>query len=507
MPANDVQRAGAHDVARCTDGTAVQQGAGVLQRVVRIGGPDSKIVFTVPDELREAAFDEAGSNALSIENLAVMASDEATHVFDSWQQAFDVTEHSEDPYALVTDDDEIAPRFWIPPPIANSPGFQLVASRSKNTGAALLIEWAMDEVEQLVTTAKLPKNAVEALKGLCAELIAAAKDAKTGKQLDPKATTQLALRTSAEIALLSRAMFSLDPDRQAVPNADVTGKEKYGYHLTKVHNIPGIAKSGLDPGQGASTRGSVATSTVEQQKGSHQTSTNMVAFALKPSTFKPYINQFEDRRQMIEGTPEALKPIMLRFVIEPAIGTNILYGKDYMDKSALNTTQSIAPEFIEVLTPNGWVPIASYKLGTALVEHRSGNDNTRVMVKWAGTKIVMTWDEMLTALPDKNPFVGIDKTYVDGQTKVIAELETLRDKPCGKNGGVTFTFRGATMQTSGNPKTWSYAFTIDVDAKNLPKYKHLERYHVQYLKTYEHLAAKQVQEYELALKAQAEENT
>jgi hypothetical protein len=417
--AGEVQSAGSLAPASATQRKAAA--APVIQRALRIGLPGHYHWYTDPDDIRDAAFDQLGANALSIENLAAMGNDGITHGYDTWAAAIAATEHSDDPLALVNVDEPVA-----------RPVSEIVAHM--NIGA---------------------------------------------------------LRIEREFTQADLEMFKLGPDRQPL-TADTpeTGTEKYGYHLTKLHNLPGIKTTGLDPAAGASKRGSVAMSTEEQRVGSIKTSTGVVAFGLQPSTFRPYINQYEDRRQMIEAAPIALKPVMLRFDIEAAIGRENV-GYDFMDASARNTKRAILPQFLEVLTPTGWVPITRYRFDTPLVEHRSGNDNARTGLVWKGKKIIMTWSEMNDAMPG-SPFANLDKLFAAKPAEAIALLEASRDKVIGKYKNITYTFRGASMQTSGHPKNWEYAFTVESAAK-LPDW--IERYHVRYLREYESLSAAQIEEY------------
>jgi len=263
-------------------------------------------------------------------------------------------------------------------------------------------------------------------------------------------------------------MFALDANRE-IPRAEgraaVTAHSLYGYHLTKVHNLPGIAVGGLDPGQGASDRGSLAMSTKGQQVGSTTTSTGVVAFGVTAQTFRPYINQFEDRRQMIEGAPPGLKPVILRFSMTEAVRRDAdeLPGKgiyDYMDQRALNTQQRVEPGDIEALSANGWMPLRAFIESQApLLELRSGDDNAREGKKW-GSDPIAIFDQ------DELGKIGIDlfafaaARDASKQLGDVELLESIRDQVVGTFKGFTYTFRGATMQTSGHRGSWHYALSV-----------------------------------------------
>lgn len=279
--------------------------------------------------------------------------------------------------------------------------------------------------------------------------------------------------------------------------------QRYGYHLTKIHNLKGIRSMGLQPREGAGEGGSLAMSTSEQQIGSQKTSEGMIAYGLHPETFRPYINQFEDRRQMIEGQPIELKPVMLRFLITHAVrerGVQLpsegVY--DYMDRTAINSDVAISPNLIEVLTPNGFVPILHFDhtQPNQILELRDEQDNARMGDQWVGQIAVFDY-EQLSRIGVLMNLLGFNKnerqpSYIEEVTR----LNELRDKGTVKLSNVTFTFRGATFQTSGNRHSWQYAFSIT--GKDIPNWltQRVKDYHKNYLGLANSLIGRLDQEYE-----------
>lgn len=301
-------------------------------------------------------------------------------------------------------------------------------------------------------------------------------------------TVGLPLLTEAQ-----KNMFKLeDRETQYDDGTGDTENQAYGYHLTKIHNINGIKAKGLDPTEGAGVGGSLAMSTAEQRVGSEKTSKNKIAFGHHPSTFRPYINQFEDRRQMIEGAPEQLKPIMLRFLISPEVRKNsmALVAKgdvDFMDASARNSQMPILARDIEVLTSEGWVPISEYTAGEDVHELRSGDDNERQGNEWEDQTAIFTYDELL-AINGIDLFAFGARAAERGASEQ-AQLEAARDQVIGTHKDVTYTFRGATMQTSGHKKTWEYAFGVS-STKKLPSW--LDKHIGLYAQNYKSLAGLQM---------------
>jgi hypothetical protein len=50
------------------------------------------------------------------------------------------------------------------------------------------------------------------------------------------------------------------------------------------------------------------------------------------------------------------------------------------------------------------------------------------------------------------------------------------------------------MQTSGNPRTWQYAFTVDLpERKERPRW--IQQYHGAYIKNYENLTVEQIKDF------------
>ncbi|MFN7898894.1 MAG: DUF4157 domain-containing protein [Synechococcaceae cyanobacterium] len=254
--------------------------------------------------------------------------------------------------------------------------------------------------------------------------------------------------------------------------------QKYGYHLTKLHNLKGIRAMGLQPTEGAGPAGSLAMSTLDQKKGSEQTSKGMIAYGLHPETFRPYINQAEDRRQMIKNQPIEMKPVMLRFLITDPVrerAINLLSdGKhDYMDKTAFNSDIPVLPDLIEVLTPNGFVPIRNYNhmQPNQILALRSEGDDARMNVPWTGKMAVFNY-EQLSKVEKLKELLGFDKkpeTPFDYANEV-KRLNKLRDVKSINIAGISYVFRGGTFQTSGNPKNWQYAFSVDPKNGLIPEW-------------------------------------
>ncbi len=175
---------------------------------------------------------------------------------------------------------------------------------------------------------------------------------------------------------------------------------------------------------------------------------------------------------------------------------------DYMDNNARNTSTAIHPDFIEVQTPEGWVPISDYDVNQPLVEMRDKNDNDREMVSWGeGVKIVLTLDEINNAF-DSSYFTKLHSLYTSDPIGTVQSLEERRDHPVGKSTkaglNMTFTFRGATMQTSGHPKNWEYAFSVENQpgwSDNVQPPKWLAEAGTKYQTKYQQLASKQISDF------------
>ena len=75
--------------------THVVQHNGLVQRKLEIGPPDAAVTYADADAVREAAFEEAGATALSIESLALQAEAEGLYSYAGWQDAF--TDAEEEP--------------------------------------------------------------------------------------------------------------------------------------------------------------------------------------------------------------------------------------------------------------------------------------------------------------------------------------------------------------------------------------------------------------------------
>ena len=404
-----------------------------IQRVVRFGHPQNFSFFNNRKQLLEAHSKKI-KNKEVLERLSIMAEEQALYSFSSPEEASHLLSNE---------------RIYQ---ILRSPGFKEKYSTSPIEKR--LLAWADSELEEMSLT--LDDEAV------CNELSEYRQKINPLMESDVKQVIPFVLEIDQLLTKRYQQMFQLDVNRN-MPFSDGGGDEskKYGFHLTKFHNLPGIMLNGLSPKEGATDRGSLAMSTAEQKKGSEQTSKNVIAFGLKPSTFRPYINQFEDRRQMIEETPNEMKPVMLRFPIADAIPKKSI-GYDYMDQTARNTTSPILPKFIEVLMPGGWIRLTDYRVEMDHIEHRSSNDNARAAVKWTGQKVVMTLDEINKVSKD-NPIKKYYDTNKDNDLGMVQWLEKQRDTELfrDKNNKYNFVFRGATMQTSGNAHSWEYAFTVN----------------------------------------------
>jgi len=243
-------------------------------------------------------------------------------------------------------------------------------------------------------------------------------------------------------------------------------KRNYGYHLTAIKNLSGIAATGLSPSEGGKDRGSCSMCTEDQKKGSEQTSTGVIAFGIEPSVFRTYINQYEDNRQLNQEQHKALKPVMLRFHMDKNMRKDAKESEDgnridYMDSRARNTTMRIAPPLIDVLTNEGWIPLLDYQYDEQqILELREvDNDPKRDNKNWDNTGAYSA-DEARGIMP------ALTKVNVkDPRT----DLAKLRDKSFAHSAG-TFTFRGATMQDSGNLNTWEYVFSLKPKSKKIDKW-------------------------------------
>ncbi|MDP2315300.1 MAG: hypothetical protein Q8P41_20550 [Pseudomonadota bacterium] len=453
--------------------------AAPVQRILTIG----KERYTKNDDFFDLAFN-AGATALAIQNLTKLAAAEEETTFNDWEEAAEKTDYSKDPLALIHDPEDFeddVERFGMPPQITETVSFRHLRSA---TFGQTLSAWMVAERRSTlaeVSDEKVKKALLEAQEGLL--------KAWKAREKAPKAVGEAAMQLQDLLTKLHLMMFTLQDRESTMKDGKGGNKAMYGYHMTKLHNIPSIRSTGLDPRMGATDRGSVGMSTEGQKKGSIQTSKCVVAFASLPSTFRPYINQAEDRRQMIDGVPIELKPLMLRFHIDAAIGRdNVIEGMDYMDGNALNTAKAIQPKYIEVLTLKGWVPIQQYDTRTQLAQLRSGNDDARTGKKWDGTKVVLDWGEV----NNLGLFQDLVKKHSEAATAATSDLEKLRDKELYNKNGLKLTFRGATMQTSGSPQSWEYAFTAT--ANELPSW--LEKAAGRYVKDYKNKVDDQLLEYE-----------
>lgn len=285
--------------------------------------------------------------------------------------------------------------------------------------------------------------------------------------LTPRSTLEQIVPAFRLLTRYQTSMFTLNENR-AMAEDHGTGsieRQRYGYHLTKIHNLKGVKAMGLQPSEGAGKGGSLAMSTAEQKVGSQKTSAGMVAYGLHPETFRPYINQFEDRRQMIEGQSLALKPVMLRFLITDKVRRRAIELPkegiyDYMDLTALNSDIPISPDLIEVLTPDGYVPIKNIdiaRFGPAL-ELRHEDDNSRMTDRWKGELAAFTYEQIPNAVKTA---LGINEEALPATPlEDINRLRKLRDGALVRDHNINYVFRGATFQTSGHRKTWEYVFSV-----------------------------------------------
>jgi hypothetical protein len=380
----------------------------------------------------------------------------------------------------------------LPASILSLPSFQGAYQRSgEDDGMGdVAVVWASEELTALEAVAKWPKEWQERIHGLYDKVKATAK-AVEAKKAQPQALSAVILELADFSAEANAYMFTINSEGQT-PLADKEGAiGKFGYHMTKLHNLPAIQVAGLDPQMGASDRGSTAMSTEHQQKGSAQTSAGMVAFGATPGTFRPYINQAEDRRQMIEGVPLELKPVMLRFEIEAAIGSgNVLYGLDYMDKNALNTKEKVPPGMLEVLTGDGWVALSSWTKDASIQPLREIDDDARSGDEWEGVTVVMGWDDLQKATAGAfNDLAGL-KERSDQVDWLLAHRDEV--VATDKAQKLEYTFRGATMQTSGNLTNWEFALSVKAGGK-MPEW--LGKFQQAYAKRYSGPAAKHVDAY------------
>ncbi|MDY0964787.1 DUF4157 domain-containing protein [Massilia sp. CFBP9026] len=495
MGAKAAQFEGAHvarntvSMSRARTPAVSLPGHPIAQRMLVIDA----VEFEDANIIRERASKALGATESSVENLVGLGTDpEIIARFPDWDTATArynfANDH--DSLALAHDPEDVADavaRSGLPPQIVNTALFRIQMS-SHSSLASQVLEWALAEARSLegeISDQDLLRPVsidFKRLKETCSHL------KRQGSRGDPAELRKPAIAFHARITDAYHAVFKLQ-DRDMRVEDGVGGKHAiYGYHVTKLNNIPGIRESGLQPHMGASDRGSVAMSTADQKEGSVKTSANMVAFAKVPSTFRPYINQYEDRRQMVSGAPMALKPLMLRFHIDAAIGkSNVIEGADFMDGNALNTDKPVLPEFIEVLTPKGWIPIDMYDTRTALVEMRSGADNARAGSEWAGKPVLLSGVQIATM----KLFPTLPDLFKLGATQATSYLEGQRDIQVYDQAGVKLTFRGASMQTSGNPSTWDYSFTALPEA--LPGW--LETAHGRYMKEIGGPASKQLAEF------------
>jgi hypothetical protein len=450
----------------------IQFKSDIVQRVVRYGDPYIFIssVSAIPAEILEAGISEV--------DLAPLINDVNVHGFETIHDIRDcLTILNEYPDFL-----------------------RILQARTFRGDAAMSIPFHMKIANWLISELlELNRTITDA--GLNTEMEVLRQQLTALAEEGP--TLRLAHRAFLRLQKVQHGMFKLDKDRR-MPHSDGHGdlsNRKYGYHLTKLHNIAGIAATGLDPAKGASNLGSLAMSTVDQQKGSFNTSKNMVAFGLQPETFRPYINQFEDRRQMIEATPMSLKPVMLRFMISNEVRENSASLAeqgitDFMDRNASNSQIPILADDIEVLTESGWVPIKKYNHEAGITELRSGDDNARGKVKWSSDGAIFDWAQ-LVAIEGLDLFGIAEKNWRGkGKPTDIQLMESIRDTKMGTFRGIEYTFRGATLQTSGHRKTWHYAFSVK--GKSIPRW--LGERIQDYKKNYSGLAIAQMQGAEEALK-------
>lgn len=296
--------------------------------------------------------------------------------------------------------------------------------------------------------------------------------------ISPEASLRVLVAAQAMVVNYQIRPFILNNDRQFNEDSGPGDIEDqtYGYHLTKIHNLKGIMARGLQPAEGAGKGGSLAMSTVAQQKGSQKTSEGMIAYGLHPETFRPYINQFEDRRQLIMGQPAALKPVLLRFLITPAVRQRSIQLPidgvfDFMDRTAINSDIPVAPDLIEVLTPRGFIPLAffDYTDTEQILGLREEDDDARMEDEWAGHLAIFDWEQLSAQAPLVQLLGFNQQRQQQSYSAEVTRLNRLRDTGKAAIGKLTYTYRGATYQTSGNPQNWQYAFSIEGKKDDIPK--------------------------------------
>ncbi|MFI8223326.1 hypothetical protein [Pseudomonas sp. NPDC085632] len=306
-------------------------------------------------------------------------------------------------------------------------------------------DWIVQELDELMQTIDNATTNIEAIR-----LLASVENAVTDDAIHAIAKT-----THAFIQTEHLQMFTLDANRVCVrsdyPCAEYWAR-KYGYHLTKADNLAGIAQAGLSPKAGASDRGSVAMSTASQLNGSIQTSTNVIAYGLCPGVFRTYINQFADRRQMISGAPAGLRPVMLRFRMSEEVVEKSDY--DFMDGKALNTTASIPPADIEVLTDNGWLRIDKFCAHENMTPELR-QEETRPALAWKEPTAIFTYEQM----EDAGINIFDNPIHLATYISDVRHLTRLIGVYNKNSADLKYTFRGATLQTSGHRKEWEYAFS------------------------------------------------
>jgi hypothetical protein len=141
---------------------------------------------------------------------------------------------------------------------------------------------------------------------------------------------------------------------------------------------------------------------------------------------------------------------------------------DYMDRTAVNSDVPVLPDLIEVLTPNGFVPIRNYDHTSPdqILDLRAEGDNARMDDRWEGKMAVFNYEQLssVSGLWNLLGFNEKSETYIEEVTR----LNTLRDVKSVNIEGISYVFRGGTFQTSGNRKSWQYAFSIV--GEDIPKW-------------------------------------
>ncbi|WP_033084196.1 hypothetical protein [Colwellia psychrerythraea] len=246
--------------------------------------------------------------------------------------------------------------------------------------------------------------------------------------------------------------FLVPEDRDETTRGD-TKNNLYGLHITRKFYLNGIAETGLQP---RNRGGSTKTNTADQQIGSDQTSENVNAFATCPTALRPYIIQFSDSRDMLTEKIDGMSPVALRFLIPASIGRDAQFG-DFMQGDATNTPLAIPPEFIEMLTEDGWVPVQRYpdRQSIELIKPQlAANTHENYSGVWFEAGEINNFINRFT-----ESFKGGYPAACSANIKLRNTAIEVKELRPGQGKG-TWYFIGCSLQTSGNPSNWSYTFLV-----------------------------------------------